>query len=510
MKNTTMKTRGAASLAAFCAALLASPAMAQQDGEACVPPACPEVPTSTPRQYTGLVMKPTVVSAYVDVGQFGEAKNIENDESIAGEPLTRTGAYITVNGVYDDRLEVRLTTGGLFWYPSPEQPDPAYRLVRFGPGVGQAQAIYSFGEDPLNNPAAKLQFGLFPVKYTSSHNLGEYLFRSGTYPGYLITGGWSFLNSASYLAQGVRFSLPTLGGMLTHDFTLFMERGVEPIHNFTPGYMFTARPNAMFEFGGGAVYAHGLAWRPSKLSPKDELNAYSETTGRPVHNEEASNLSPCGEYYKTERGSPPQIIDPIDSTVIVLRPGAPAADRSDCGHYTFQGVKLMGRASANLGSLIGHPKVGPEDFKVYAEIALLGVKDYPFYYEKKTERMPVMFGLNIPTFGILDRLSAEVEYRKSRFQNTFGLTYLQTIPVPLDNESVAPWQQFGAAPEETDDDWKWSFYGRKQLTKGVTIHAQAASDHLRHTDYEAKIHAQPSTVTYKEWYYILRLDFGLF
>lgn len=479
MKNTKSFRIGSVPIALLSAALIALPAASRAD----------------------LVMKPKIVSAYLDLGQFGEGKNNENEKSLAGEPLTRTGAYVTVNGVYDERLDVKLTTGGLFWYPSPEQADAAYRLVRFGPGVGQAQAIYSFGEDP-SNPSAKLQFGLFPVKYTSSHNLGEYLYRSGTYPGYLITGGWSYLNSSSYLAQGLRLIVPMLDGKLTHDVSLYMERGVEPIHDFTPGYAVTYKPTPMLEFGAGGVWAHGLAWRPSKLSPKEAVNAYSKSAGLPVHNEVA--YTPCGEAYKTAAG---------DSAIIggnVIRPGAPAPNMADCGHYTFNGVKLMARAAVNLGTLLDHPKVGPEDLKIYAEVALLGVKDYPFYYEKKTERMPVMAGVNLPTFGILDRLSAEVEYKKSRFRNTFGLTYLETIPVPLDNRNVAPYTEYEATPEYTKDDWKWSVYARRKITQGLTVHAQVASDHLRHTDYEAKIHAQPTTLDYDEWYYVVRLDFGLF
>lgn len=479
MKHIISYKIGPVPIALLCAALVAMPAAPRAE----------------------FVVKPKVLSAYIDLGQFGEGKNNENDKSLAGEPLTRTGAYVTVGGVYDERLEIKVTTGGLFWYPSPEQPDAAYRIVRFGPGVGQAQAVYSFGENPAN-PTAKLQFGLFPVKYSNSHNLGEYLFRSGTYPGYLQTGGWSFLNSSSYLAQGARLSVPMLGGKLTHDLTMFMERGVEPIHNFSPGYMVSFKPTPMFEIGAGGVWAHGLAWKPSKLSPKEEVNAYSKSAGLPVHNE--ATFTPCGEAYKLARG---------DSAILegnVIRPGAPAPNMADCAHYTFNGVKLMGRAAANLGSLIGHPKVKPDDFKIYAEIALLGVKDYPFYYEKKMERMPVMAGINLPTFGLLDRLSAEVEYKKSRFRNTFGLTYLETVPVPLDNRNVNPYNEYAVTPEYTKDDWKWSFYAKREITKGVNVYAQAASDHLRHTDYEAKIHARPTTLDYDEWYYIVRLEFGLF
>jgi hypothetical protein len=136
----------------------------------------------------------------------------------------------------------------------------------------------------------------------------------------------------------------------------------------------------------------------------------------------------------------------------------------------------------------------------------LGVENQPYYYDKKSERMPIMAGVNLPTFGALDRLSVEAEYLKSRFQNNVGLLYDRQLPVPLNDENVDnPHAYTKAQPH-----WKWSVYAKRRIIEGVTVHAQAASDHLRHFGSEVKPTPKPVTLTPDEWYYVVRLDFGLF
>src|SRR5690606_11948230 len=152
----------------------------------------------------------THVGTSIDIGQIVKGDIWDGSTrvgTVKKQTITRTGVYLTESGTYNDRLTIKLSIGGLFWFALPETKDFQDRRVQFGPGVGQAQAVYAFGEAP-KQPAALLQFGLFPHKYSESINLGEYLYRSGTYPGTLISGGWSYLNSASYLAQGARLTVP--------------------------------------------------------------------------------------------------------------------------------------------------------------------------------------------------------------------------------------------------------------------------------------------------------------
>ena len=189
--------------------------------------------------------------------------------------------YLTESGTYNEKLTVKLSIGGLFWFAIPETKDFQNRRIQFGPGVGQAQGVYAFGDDP-KDPAATLQFGLFPHKYSESVNLGEYLYRSGTYPGTLTSGGWSYLNAAAYLAQGIRLNVPMLEGKLTHDFTLYMERDLEPANDLSPGYMVTYKPAAFLSLGAGLIWSHAISLNSDRLAPETDENAYYKVNGLPV------------------------------------------------------------------------------------------------------------------------------------------------------------------------------------------------------------------------------------
>jgi hypothetical protein len=435
-----------------------------------------------------LVLNPHEVAASVDFGQI--VKGYVKDGVYENQPISRTGVYLTATGTHNERFEVRMTVGGLLWLPlmPPSDASAGARIVQFGPGVGQAQGIYTFGD--LQKPSAKLQVGLFPIKYNpDASNLGEYLYRSGTYPGYIWNGGWSYLNSAAYLAQGVRYSLYTFNGMLNHDFTLFMERDIEPIHDLSPGYALTARPLPFLELGAGVVWAHAIALKKETgetgVTPHVAANAYSKTTNRPYNY--AGDSSPCKDSL------------------------AANASSSDCGYYTFRGFKTMARASFDVGALLGVEQIRAGEFKVYSEVALLGVQDQPFYYENKSERMPVMFGVKLPTFGFLDALSYEMEYHKSRYANTITMPINDNLPLPITSFSDNPINYADGAPENTNDDWKWSVNAKRRLTEGVNLYAQVASDNARHfgvvlaTPYDL-----PATQSPSQWYYVLRLEFGLF
>ncbi len=511
-----------------------------------------------------LELNPTQFGASVDFGQT--VKNSKKSNISDMHPITRTGVYLTASGTYNNKFIVTLTTGGLFWYALPDR-NPSDTRIMFGPGVGQARGLYKFGNP--ERPYATLQFGLFGHKYNSdSKNLGEYLYRCGTYPGYIWTGGWSYVNSAAYLAQGLRFTLLTFKGKITHDFTLYMERDYAPAHDLSPGYNLNVKPASFLEFGAGIVWASGLSFKPdSILSPTDRRNAYDKN-GIPLHTSDIPR--PGYAYYGpgNPKNNPLVVEDSVlAGGVMVVNPLLGARDANEkfyvsagpagndpaafgmdisngtpvneLNYYTFQGFKGMLHASFDIGTLMG---LKENAFKLYGETALLGFKDYPFYYAKKSERMPIMFGLNIPTFGILDMLAFEMEYLKSPFQNNFNNAYDQRLPVPEGGDPrTGTWKSdsldvyveqcgndagctsgrngFETAynthslelqKEAKKNDWKWSVYASRKIMEGISLTAQIASDHLRHLDIVyAKPSGEPATTKPSEWYYVLRLEFGI-
>jgi hypothetical protein len=455
-----------------------------------------------------VVRHPINAGTNIDLGQIVKGELYEGHED-EGQFLSRTGVYLLQSATINERLDVTVSVGGLFWYSLPVSPGaPHTRLVKFGPGVGQASGLYRFGD--IDEPAATLQLGFFPFKYNpDAKNLGEYQFRSGTYPGYVWTGGWSIINSAAYMAQGVRLSIPTFDGMLKHDLTLFMERDFEPTYDISPSYLLSFKPGNAFEMGAGVTYAHGIPIKPSITTPQKRPNSFYGDSALPESEWGKAGLSP----------SDPHLIPDGDPRAGTAAPdGKPYVTQSENGiprsqldYYSFQGVKLMGRTSFNLQSILESEILNPQDLKVYAEIAVLGVKDYPFYYSTITERMPMMFGVNLPTFKVLDMLSFEVEYYKSRFQNNIREVFQNTFPIwklPT-GETIGSYQTFiDSSSIETEDDIHWSIYAKKQIVEGLDLYVQVASDHMRVMSFNAEPSDLEVTRKPSQWYYLARIQMG--
>ena len=156
----------------------------------------------------------------------------------------------------------------------------------------------------------------------------------------------------------------------------------------------------------------------------------------------------------------------------------------DTGYYTFQGVSLMGRFSIDPKPLFGSPKwMGNQDLKLYGEAAVLGLKDYPFYYANIRQRIPWMLGFNLPGFHILDVISLEVEYCSNPFPNDWQTSLREGFPIP-GGQGFNPgsYADPGTHGDYVYSPWKWSVYLRKEVSRGLFVSAQVAHDHLRLAD----------------------------
>lgn len=441
---------------------------------------------------TRVLAMPLSMITQVDAGELVDGHVV--DQRLSNQFLQRTSVWLTQELVIMEHLSVKAGIGGVFWYAIPEGEivgDAAHKnLTRFGPGISQIEATYAFGD--VEHPVASLQMGLFPYKYNSdAMNLGEYLLRSGTYPGTLSTGGWNIVSKASYMMQGLRLNVSLWDGKFKSDFLMPLERDIAPMGDISPAYVATVNAVPGLELGAGAECNHCIPFKPSLTSPH-KLADPNDPSGNP------------GNAY------------------IVPNPEVAARDtmpyvRDTTRFYTFMGVKLMGRVSLDPKAYF--PEAGslmsPEDLKLFAEIAVLGVKNYPFYYEDITKRMPVMFGCNLPTFKLLDILSFQMEYYGSDFPNsTYDLFYFQLPIVSGVDKGGIQTQD----PNKFDmknsairrDNWKWSVYANKEIVSGIHLYAQVASDHLRVPGFDLK----PSWTEItdrngKDWYYLVRLEMGI-
>lgn len=432
----------------------------------------------------GLDSHKLTVRSYLDFGHLVNGNNPEgigSDAEIAMLPLNRASVTVSQDASLDN-FDVSVGITGLIWWPFGGNPtDPSQRVMMVKPMVPVARARWKFGE-PTSFSGA-FQVGVFPYKYNpDAKNLGEYLYRSGTYPGFLWTGeGWLLMNRSGNLNHGAMLNLSQFGGRLKHNFSLLMETVYYPVGDFSPAYDFSVT-SPWLEVGGGVVFHHYLPLRPSLLAPK----------------------APNNTYIRVKVADSADWLGPQDQSPVQIDPNSPdPAVWNVEHHWTHKGIKLMGRVALNLGSIIPEERRGPEDLRLFGEVAVLGWENQPLYYEERAERIPVMVGLNVPTFKVLDLLSLQIEYYKSRFNN-FRTFNTESMPIPKVSLDAYP-----VIPSETKDDIKWSVYAKKSMTKALTVYTQVASDHFRLMDGSLKTSDAPLTSSPKEWYYLLRLEFAL-
>ena len=319
----------------------------------------------------------------------------------------------------------------------------------------RADFVYSMNE------SFNLDIGYFPVKYNeNSRNLGEYLFRTGTYPQYMVTNfDFSAARVTGVNAYG-KFGALDYKALLT----INTESATMGDLNFT-GIASYSFMDKFIELGGGVSFCSFISANQRHTHPGLE----------------DVNIMGSRFKYLNENG--------------------------DTATYTFAGTKLMGRLSIDPKALFKSDLFGREDFKIYAEAAVIGVKNYPAClnadsltpayqndiwftnpsgtdtfniatrYDDILKRIPIMFGFNFPTFKLLDVLSFEAQWFGSIYPNDMTQNIRDGFPVPYASHA-SPWINFGYT-DATRDNWKWSVYAKKTLANHFFAVAQVASDHLR-------------------------------
>ncbi len=490
-----------------------------------------------------IVRKPTSIGMGIEMGQI---VNGEDWDSNAGQTkvdvdmafLQRLSIGITESAIVKEKLYLKAGVGGMFWYSFPRKLNNTEdNLLKFGPGITEASAKYVLGETTAPN---FLKVGLFPFKYNpDATNLGEYLFRSGTYPGYVWNGGWGITNSAAYFAQGLHVHTEMAHGRFTQDLTLFMERDFAPYFDFTPSFLLGFK-SAPVDLGLGISFNHLFA-KPSRLAPKSPLSNYVKFAYLPATVGSGSNLT--GDTVLPVAAGPRsgleaqlnQVVDAAgsnpakeklytdtltrklsiskDDAAYIANPGAfIETDQyryARTNHYlTFRGIKLMARASFDPKVFFPNNGFKPTDFKIFAEAAILGIENQPVYFDNILQRIPVMFGVHLPGFRVFDSFTVQGEYHNSPFEEYISNLQLLQLPVwKVLGTNMAG--QVSSHKAYTKDDWKWSVVAKRNVVPGLAITLQAASDHLRTITKDWLPGLMPLTNAPDQWYYMLRLDYGI-
>ena len=166
-----------------------------------------------------------------------------------------------------------------------------------------------------------------------------------------------------------------------------------------------------------------------------------------------------------------------------------------------------------------------------------------------------MLGFNIPTFGLLDYLSLEVEWYGSKYRNSLArignfnsLSQPGLFPQPVDAVTSTPspvplsyedyygnYSQGGGTPDANGnivlnsgdtlhvkgnawdvenlktDNWKWSLFLEKTVHSHVTFTAQIANDHFRPRPAATVLNEQggmaEAFTSPRDWYFMFRTSY---
>lgn len=497
---------------------------------------------------SSVTYKPLSLGALSEFGMLQSGRFSQNP-AFQDEWVDHFGAYFVQSAVIDERWFVNIGLGGIFEFQKPEVENPEwggtqYKSFFVGPSVADLE-YKVFSE---NDRELRLGLGMFGYKYNpDAANLGEYLFRTGPYPNYIMTGGYSFLNNSAATLQGLKGFYRN--GNLTFDVFLTTETVMPPLYDLSLAGMIKYRiADGLMDVGLGVNAKRLIPIRPSKSSPPTRSNSYFridgvDYTGKESYYAEqakfyqrmlplAANASDSANYamqrdyftriadsvhiwaspgdsnlaYFTNRGS---LKSASDSAALLSRSGI-----ASLKYYTQTGIIADAMVSLDLKKIFPSDIFGPNDLRIFAEAALLGVQDYPVFYTKKSERLPLMIGINLPGFRFFDLISVQWERYASPNINSFyeSLSSNEATPeIARGDDSV--FSQRSYMDVKSKDDFSWSILIKKQLVPGLQMSVQAARDHARMVSEKTyagpMLDANEVLYTSKNWYWLVQFGFAI-
>lgn len=421
-----------------------------------------------------------------------------------GNPLVSLGAQFTVRADFADYWEGALGFGAHKVSHAMGHGQKAFFTISmFHNFLTESRLTWYAGEKA--DPNLSVTVGSFPFKYNrDAHNLGLYLLRGPVYPGILMGGFQDFAvdtTKSTQLGAKVHHAM----GNFSHDLILNSERDVPPTFDWSLGYVAKYRALDAIEVGVG-VNMYRLIAYDKKLQTPGKLSA-----------EDLRGVSKA-RFIETDPAKP-----------------------GDTVFFTHQGTKAMAMFSLDLKPLFGISSMGGDDLKLYGEAAILGLKNYGKTYGDIKERIPVMFGFNVPTFGLLDHLSLEVEHYGSPYRNDLANLGNNNLvadwtfqdhpipsPKPVTNADygISPsgdWVSVtgdtinvsgtGLAREDVStDNLKWSLFMDKTVSSHIRFMAQVANDHYRPRPVATNVIASGGGVAEafsesSNWYFMLRMGY---
>jgi len=360
--------------------------------------------------------------------------------------------------------------------------------------VSRAENVFTLSQDnffniPDNIFNAEIGLGVFTYKYNPDiRNLGEYMFRSGTYPGWLKTN----FDATGATLTGIRISTTSFN-IWKNDILITTEMQMYPLYDISYSWISCIKPHKTIEIGAGINLARFTPANDSLTTRKRDVFGF-----------------PTPFYLKNAQF----IYDSLTGTTDTIG--------GDTIYYTFKGIKLMSRLSLDIKGLFSenvNKIFGENDAKIYGELNILGLMNQGDYYNKLWQRIPITFGINIPTFRLFDVLSCEFEYYRMPYPNNYRnqiMVMRQTYGgTPAPDNQIDYFNGYCYDPNNPDnsynwdkydkDSWKWSVYIKKSFGKNFAFVAQAARDHLRTMSNSLTARDYDEVLTLdKHWYFAIK------
>jgi hypothetical protein len=429
----------------------------------------------------GMVVRPYLYSHF-EAGQIENGSLLNFAGKINGDPsefkidhVWTEDALIEVGFVaqYRNYFKMASSIGAKLYFSYPQQTDANYtKNNRQDVYLNETYSQFHIGDEKL--PLFMAEIGYFKFKYNPDvRNLGEYMFRTGTYPIYFNTD---------------------------YDLPLARLLGLHIQDNFFQSLKLDLL------LVSATIYPT-MNWSLAALGSYDIANLHFATIGAGVDFAHLFDVYTKHSFPVMFGGDPTQ-------------PGGSFNDQyidanGDTSYYTFKGTKLMGRLSIDPRVFIPWKGFGENDLRLYAEADIIGVKDYPDSgiingqqydlvapsYDNIWERMPVSVGFNFPTFKTLDVLSLELEWFGANYYNdASGLLNLGSKPLPWNVLNTAQ------TPMPIKSKVKWSLYAKRSFCGGhFALTGQIARDHLTlpTADYDNQMYNE-LLVEWKDWWWCLK------
>lgn len=389
----------------------------------------------------------------MEAGQVVQGENQGSEQQLRHAWYQKNYMRLGFGAAIDERTSVIFEGEGTVqysWSQNPTYPNDLQPLYRFYPY--HMEGSYTLG--PLERPFLTIGMGIFPFKYDPDvRNLGEYLFRTGTYPPTMFNQfDYPYARLTGLKLSSTPIDSLNLNALFTSESQVlpFCDWGISVIGDYTFAKAFT--------IGAGVFFSHLISTNENYTTPK--LN---------------DNLAP------------------LDST------------KGDSVYYTFRGAKLMGRLSFDPKAFIPLGIFGKNDLRLYSEVALIGIKDYPKYYNELWRRIPIMAGFDFPTFRLLDVLAIELEWYKWNFPNSYTNALFTGNQEPRPDNLVP-----GFDPKQNE--LKWSLYAQKRLAQRFSVIGQAAYDHFRleaNTFIQSDAYMGDAMHDHGDWAWFLKCAFDL-